>query len=53
MKDMGTISWGDTQVTPSDTRETAFPSHFLKSAFQAISVKQGQMETFHRAKLQY
>ena len=28
-----------------------FGAHFLKTAFQAISVEQGQMDTFHRAKL--
>ena len=41
-------------VTPSDTRYSSFYlAHFLKTAFQAITVKQGQMDTFHRAKLQY
>ena len=53
IKEIGIISWRDTRVTPSDPRDTAFQAHFLKTVFQAISVEQGQMDTLHRAKLQY
>ena len=53
MKDMGIISWRDTRVTPSDTRDTDFQANFLKTAFQAISVEQGQKDTFHSVKLPY
>ena len=52
MKGKANISWRDTWVTPSDTCDTAFLAHFLEIAFLAISVEQGQMDTFHRAKLQ-
>ena len=54
MKGKGNISWRDTRVTLSDTCDTAFLAQFLKiTFFLAISVEQGQMDTFHRAKLQY
>ena len=53
MKGKGNISWRDSWVTPNDTYDTAFLAHFLKIEFQAISVEQGQIDTFHQAKLQY
>ena len=39
MKGKGTISWCDTQVTPSDTCDTAFLVDFLKNAVFALSVE--------------
>ena len=53
MKGKSNISWRDTWVTPSDTCDIAFLAYFQKNAVCAILVEQGQMDTFHRVKLQY
>ena len=45
MKDMGIIIiCPDPRVAPSDTRDTTFNTHFLKTVFEALSVEQGQMD---------
>ena len=47
----GIISLSDVKWHLVSTNFVLFGAHFLKTAFKAISVKQGQMNTLHRAKL--
>ena len=48
----GNISWLDTQWYPMTPLFGHLLAHFLKAAFQSISVEQGQMDTIF-PKLQY
>ena len=49
----GIISWRDTQWYPVTPLFWLLPAHFVRTVFQSISVEQCQMDTIHRAKLQY